>query len=60
MLTKGKNDKGFYSFIILLKHLLYQVSTKSTVETIFVDLQRFVRFGLIRLSNSSKTFLGLY
>ena len=47
MLTKGKNDKGFYSLIVLLKYLLYQVYTKSTGETKIVDLQRFVRFGLI-------------
>ena len=47
MLTKGKNDKGFYSLIVLLKCLLYQVYTKSTVETELVDLQRFVRFGVI-------------
>lgn len=40
------------------KHLLYQVYTKLTVETKFVDLQRFVRLGLVPIiSNSSKIFL---
>ena len=48
MLTKGKNDKGFYSFFTM-KRLLYQVSTRLTVKTKNCQFATFYASGLLSI-----------
>ncbi len=43
-----------------LKHLLYQLSTKLTVQNKTVDLQRFVRFGFYRVGKGCKVIFWVF